>query len=128
MSFATVVPYALIVDGPHALRWWATAGGGVAGGARAVASAVREGVGAGADVGSDDDDMTTSLAWLALYLGFSGVLLFLHSAVRLACVGGLVEVIFDGVGVAGTVVGGLPPPLRVVRTRHVFSFLCCTSA
>ncbi|CAM9582632.1 unnamed protein product [Ectocarpus sp. 12 AP-2014] len=79
MSFATVVPYALIVDGPHALRWWATAGGGVTGGSRAVASAVREGEGAG-HVGRDDDDMTTSLAWLALYLGFSGVLLFLHSA------------------------------------------------
>ncbi|CAM9886016.1 unnamed protein product, partial [Ectocarpus fasciculatus] len=79
MSFATVVPYALIVDGPRALRWWATAGGGIEGGARAVASAVREGIGAG-DLGGDDDDMATSLAWLALYLGLSGVLLFLHSA------------------------------------------------
>jgi len=83
MSFATVLPYALIVDGPRAVRWWGKDG---------------EGAGAwagGADGGSDDasprdlgyhnrDDSVASLTGtsLALYLVVSGILLFLHSAVR----------------------------------------------
>lgn len=76
MSFATVLPYALIVDGPQALRWWGTAGD--AGGAWPAAAATDS-------EGDGDDDavaLATSFASLWLYLGVSGVLLFLHSAVR----------------------------------------------
>ncbi|CAM9975125.1 unnamed protein product [Pylaiella littoralis] len=74
MSFATVLPYALIVDGPQALRWWGTAGD--AGGAWPAAAATDS-------EGDGDDDavaLATSFASLWLYLGVSGVLLFLHSA------------------------------------------------
>ena len=77
MSFATVVPYAFIVDGPRAFRWWGGAGGGVGvGGAGAFAAAATA-------PGGDDDVASPGLASLALYLSVSGVLLFLHSAVRL---------------------------------------------
>lgn len=85
MSFATVLPYALIVDGPQAFRWWGAAGDGA--GAWAAAAAVEGGLddgnydagASGAD--ADAGDLATSLTSLALYLGVSGVLLFLHSAV-----------------------------------------------
>eukprot|EP00904_Undaria_pinnatifida_P005632 jgi/Undpi1/2199/HiC_scaffold_12.g05585.m1 len=74
MSFATVVPYAFIVDGPRAFRWWGGAGGGVGvGGAGAFAAAATA-------PGGDDDVASPGLASLALYLSVSGVLLFLHSA------------------------------------------------
>lgn len=82
MSFATVLPYALIVDGPQAFRWWGAAGEGSE--AWAAAAAV-EGSGdydaPGGDGDGDGDGLATSLSSLALYLGVSGVLLFLHSAV-----------------------------------------------
>lgn len=79
MSFATVLPYALIVDGPQAFAWWGNAGDGA--GAWPAAGASGEG---GGDYDDADDDavaLATSLASLGLYLGVSGVLLFLHSAV-----------------------------------------------
>lgn len=74
MSFATVVPYACIVDGPRALRWWGSIddGGEAGAGAMAVAAAM----------GGDDSGTSPGMASLALYLSVSGVLLFLHSAVR----------------------------------------------
>lgn len=74
MSFATVVPYACIVDGPRALRWWGGSpvdSGGFGAGPIAVA---------GIDDGHGGVE-APGMASLALYLSVSGVLLFLHSAV-----------------------------------------------
>ncbi len=88
MSFATALPYALIVDGPRAVRWWGKDGEGAKAWAGGAAAAAVDG---GADGGSDDagaraydndDGAATTLASLALYLVVSGILLFLHSAVR----------------------------------------------
>lgn len=88
MSFATVLPYALIVDGPRAVRWWGKDGEGAGAWAGGAAAAAVDG---GVDRGSDDagarahddhDDSAASLSSLALYLVVSGILLFLHSAVR----------------------------------------------
>eukprot|EP00903_Cladosiphon_okamuranus_P012883 g12031.t1 len=106
MSFATVLPYALIVDGPHAFRWWAAAGEG-------AWAAVADG---------DGDGLATSLSSLALYLGVSGVLLFLHSAAAfkvLENMGSVTNfsvansvkrgvVVFLGAAAMGTPVGLLP--------------------
>lgn len=77
MSFATVVPYAFIVDGPRAFRWWRGVGDGFGGGGAGAFAAVASAA------GGDDGVAAPGLASLALYLSVSGVLLFLHSAVRL---------------------------------------------
>lgn len=77
MSFATVVPYACIVDGPRAIQWWGQAQEDM------LAMAANEGhiVGVNVDVELDVGAVSGS-STLALYLAASGVLLFLHSAVR----------------------------------------------
>lgn len=84
MSFVTVVPYALIIDGPQALRWWtsgADADGTLAWDVAAEAYDAENGDGGGVGGEGDEDMEVDTLGSLALYLGVSGVLLFLHSAV-----------------------------------------------
>ena len=69
MSFGTVLPYACIMDGPQVLQWW---------------SDVEEkgSVKMAAAANGDGSSVTPGLASLSLYLSVSGMLLFLHSAVR----------------------------------------------
>ncbi|CAM9259606.1 unnamed protein product [Scytosiphon promiscuus] len=81
MSFATVMPYALIIDGPQALRWWVTPGDGAEAWDVAAEDYAAAGSGGGGGSATEDDEVfATGLGSLALYLGVSGVLLFLHSA------------------------------------------------
>lgn len=113
MSFATVVPYALIIDGPQALRWWTTPGEEAeAWDVTAEDSAAAGGGGGGGSVAEDDEVFATSLGSLALYLGVSGVLLFLHSAVR-----GSSIVTRVGENTYGCVPVFLPRPSRTVWAR-----------
>eukprot|EP00752_Nemacystus_decipiens_P007784 g6952.t1 len=117
MSFATVLPYALIVDGPRAFRWWGASGEGAW-----AAAAPGDGERDRDDGYGDGDGLATSLSSLALYLGVSGVLLFLHSAAAfkvLENMGSVTNfsvansvkrgvVVFLGAAAMGTPVGLLP--------------------
>ncbi|CAM9347271.1 unnamed protein product, partial [Hapterophycus canaliculatus] len=80
MSFATVVPYALIIDGPQALRWWTSPEEAGEGWDISAEDSAAAGSGRGGAGAEEDEVFATSLGSLALYLGVSGVLLFLHSA------------------------------------------------
>lgn len=77
MSFATVVPYTFIVDGPRAIRWWSSFAEESAVATEASAGNGSRGFGELEDVASVPDGSA-----LIFYLAASGVLLFLHSAVR----------------------------------------------
>ena len=71
MSFATVMPYACIVDGPRAVRWWADVKGRAPGGVESLANKVN----------GDGGSVASAVTSLALNMVISGILLFLHSAV-----------------------------------------------
>ncbi|CAM9551753.1 unnamed protein product [Ascophyllum nodosum] len=70
MSFATVMPYACIVDGPRAVRWWADVEGRAPGGVESLANKVY----------GDGGSVASAVTSLALNMVISGILLFLHSA------------------------------------------------
>lgn len=73
MSFGTVLPYACIMDGPQVLGWWSDVEGKEPGVRAGEVAAVASG---------DESSVTPGLASLSLNLSVSGMLLFLHSAVR----------------------------------------------